>query len=244
MDGASLGAADGAPGRSLQVVEVPDGAAVVVNLTGPSVDLDVDSLLAPGGATVDPSADPYFADLTTHLLWNVPGASTVDVAGQAQLPGSLLVGSGASTTTLRGAGTNGRVLVAGDLVHTGAGELHSYPFLRDPDLTCGPDLEHLGALTLGRPARGPRQDRGPGPLLRGHVRVRPRRQGRDPGDGTWQPRAKADDRVLAEDIPVGALCFLEESLEVPARAGLGLGAARDRTRPRSRSPSATRAASP
>ena len=148
VDGAGLGAVDPALGRSLQVVGVPDGAAIVVNLTGGVVDLDVDSLLAPGGATVDPSADPYFADLTTHLLWNVPGASTVDIGGQAQLPGSLLVGSGASTTTLHGAGTNGRVLVAGDLVHAGAGELHSYPFLRDADLTCGPDLKHLGALTL------------------------------------------------------------------------------------------------
>ena len=33
--------------------------------------------------------------------------------------------------------------MAGDLVHTGAGELHSYPFLPDPDLGCTADPVHL-----------------------------------------------------------------------------------------------------
>ena len=198
---------------------MPDGAGVVVNLTGPSVDLDVDSLLAPGGATVDPSADPYFADLATHLLWNVPGASTVDVAGQAQLPGSLLVGTGASTTTLRGAGTNGRVLVAGDLVHTGAGELHSYPFLRDPDLTCGPDLKHLGALTLDVLLQDPGNIVDPDRFFEGTFACFLDGEDVTPGDGTWQLRAQADDRVLSEDIPVGALCFVDERLEVPPAPG-------------------------
>ena len=56
----------------------------------------------------------------------------MDIGGLAQLPGSLLVPTAPSTTTLAGAGTNGRILVAGDLVHTGAGELHAYPFLPDP----------------------------------------------------------------------------------------------------------------
>ena len=92
VDGATLGGPDGV-GRSLQVLGVPDGAAVVVNLTGTAVDLDVDSLLSPAGATVDPFTDPYFADLATHLIWNAGSAATVDIGGQAQLPGSLLVPS-------------------------------------------------------------------------------------------------------------------------------------------------------
>ena len=196
---------------------MPDGAGVVVNLTGPSVDLDVDTLLAPGGATVDPSADAFFADLTTHLLWNVPGASTVDIAGQAQLPGSLLVGTGSSTTTLRGAGTNGRVLVAGDLVHTGAGVGH--PFLRDPDLTCGPDLEHLGALTLDVVLHDPAEIVDPDRFFEGTFACFLDGSDVTPGDGTWHLRAQADDRVLSDDVPVGAQCFIEERLEVPPAQG-------------------------
>ena len=35
---------------------------MVVNLTGPAVDLDIDSLLSPEGLEVDPLTDPYFAE--------------------------------------------------------------------------------------------------------------------------------------------------------------------------------------
>ncbi len=35
----------------------PAGATVIVNLTGPAVDLDIDSLLAPDGTVIDPLAD-------------------------------------------------------------------------------------------------------------------------------------------------------------------------------------------
>ena len=94
---------------------------MVVNLTGPAVDLNIGSVLSPEGLEVDPLTDPYFTSLATHLLWNAPSATTVAVGGAAQLPGSLLVPTAPSTTTLSGAGTNGRILVSGDLVHTGRG---------------------------------------------------------------------------------------------------------------------------
>lgn len=223
VDGAGLGAGQSeggqsGAGRTLQVTGVPDGAAVVVNLTGPAVDLDVDGLLAPGGAAVDPHSDPYFADLATHLLWNVPDAATVDIGGAAQLPGSLLVGAAQSRTTLAGAGTNGRVLVSGDLVHAG-GELHSYPFLRDADLSCGPDLEHLGSLTLDVVVKDPgdlvddeRFFEGTFACFLDGVDV-------TPGDGTWQLRAQAQDRVVSDRVPVDAQCFVDQQLKVAPAPG-------------------------
>ena len=219
VEGASLGATEGGPGRHLQVLGVPDGAAVVVNLTGPAVDLDVESLLGPGGKTVDPFADGIFADLATHLLWNVPTATTVDLGGAAQLPGSLLVASSSSITTLSGAGTNGRVLVAGDLVHTGAGGLHSYPFLRDPDLTCGPDLKHLGVLTLDVKLTDPGAVVDPQRFFQGTFACFLDGADVTPGEGTWQLRAEADERLLSDGVPVGAQCFVDEQLEVAPAPG-------------------------
>ena len=219
VDGAGLGSLEGGVGRSLQVLGVPDGAAVVVNLTGPAVDLDVDSLLAPTGEVVDPTQNPYFADLSTHLLWNAPGAATVDVGGLGQLPGSLLVPGAASTTTLAGAGTNGRILVAGNLVHTGAGHLHSYPFLRDPDLTCGPDLAHFGTVTLNVVLKGPPQIVREERVFQGDFACRLDGENVTPGDGTWRASHDDETQVLSGRIPVGAVCELGERLGPPPRAG-------------------------
>src|SRR5262249_16120734 len=126
----------------------PDGAAVVVNLTGPAVDLDIDAVLGAGGQPLDALNDPAFPALATHLLWNAPSAAAVNVSGLAQLPGSLLVPTAPSPTTLSGPGPNGRILVAGNLVHTGPGELHAYPFLGDAQMGCAADPVHLTALTL------------------------------------------------------------------------------------------------
>lgn len=198
--------------RSLQLVSVPDDAVVVVNLTGPTVALDIDSLLLPGGDVVDPTADPYFAQLATRLLWNVPGATTVDLGGEAQLPGSLLVGSAGSTTTLDGAGTNGRVFVAGDLQHRG-GELHSYPLLSDPDLACGPARQHLASLTLTLDVDDPGQVLRKDPYFDGSFTCILGGVDVTPGDGVWRLRATGQPEVLSAAVPVGSLCFVDQKLD-------------------------------
>jgi choice-of-anchor A domain-containing protein len=214
VDGATLGA-QGPLGRSLQLVGVPDGAAVVVNLTGPVVDLDVDALLAPDGSTVDPVSNDYFAGLATHLLWNAPSATTVDVGGLAQLPGSLLVPSAPSTTTLSGLGTNGRILVAGDLVHTGLGELHAYPYLPDPRLGCTADPVHLTTLSLNVELDDPdhvvERDR----YFEGHFDCSVAGLDVTPADNAWKLRAAAQPRVLSDQIPAGATCIVTERLDAP-----------------------------
>jgi hypothetical protein len=202
-------------GRSLQLLGVPAGALVVVNLTGPAVDLDIDSLLAPDGTVIDPQADRAFADLATHLMWNVPGATTVDIGGQAQLPGSLLVPTAPSTTTLSGAGTNGRVLVAGDLVHTGSGQLHAYPFLPDTDLGCAGEVAHLGTLTIDIEVQDPDKVVDPDRFFEGRFECRLNGVDVTPRDDTWQVRAAADVRVVSDEIPVGATCTVTERLQAP-----------------------------
>jgi hypothetical protein len=205
-------------GRSLQLLGIPAGATVVVNLTGPAVDLDIDSLLAPDGTVMDPRADRAFADLATRMMWNAPGATTVDIGGQAQLPGTLLVPTAPSTTTLAGAGTNGRVLVAGDLVHTGAGQLHAYPFLSDDTLRCEGEVAHLGTLTLDVEVEDPDKVVDPDRFFEGRFECKLNGVDVTPRDDSWQVRAGADARVLSDEIPVGATCIVTERLQAPPAA--------------------------
>jgi choice-of-anchor A domain-containing protein len=224
VDGSSLGVGgdgdqndgdhgDGPFGSSLQLTGVPDGATVVVNLTGPAVDLDIDSLLTADGQPLDPQADPAFAALATHLLWNAPNATTVDVSGQAQLPGSLLVPTAPSTTTLSGQGTNGRILVAGDLVHTGAGEMHAYPFLADQQLACAGDPVHLTTLTLNVVVVDPDKVVDPERYYQGRYDCTLGGANVTPPDNTWKLRAGAVPRVLSTQIPSGATCTVAERLD-------------------------------
>ncbi len=217
VDGATLGAIEGV-GRSLQVLGVPAGATAVINLTGPAVDLDVDSLLAADGAPLDATTGAAFGELATHLLWNAPAATTVNVGGTAQLPGTLLVPSSPSTTTLAGPGTNGRILVGGDLVHTGAGRLHSYPLQKDPDLRCGPALAHLGTLTLNVQLQDPDNVVNPDRFFQGKFTCTLDGADVTPKDNTWQVRATADAKVLSDQIPVDAVCVVTEQLQVPPSA--------------------------
>ncbi len=214
VDGATLGTA-GPLGRTLQLVGVPAGADVVVNLSGPVVDLDVDALLGADGSVVDPLADPAFADLATHLLWNAPAAASVAVGGLAQLPGSLLVPSTPSTTTLAGVGTNGRILVGGDLVHTGLGELHAYPFLQNPQLSCAADPVHLTTLSLDVELVDPDHVVDRNRYFEGRFECTLDGVDVTPADNTWKLRASAEPRVLSDALPAGASCTVTERLDAP-----------------------------
>jgi choice-of-anchor A domain-containing protein len=212
LDGASLGA-PGERGRTLQLLGVPQDAAVIVNVTGAAVSLDIDEVLTPDGLPVDPQADPYFTSLATHLLWNAPSATTVDVSGRAQLPGSLLVPTAPSVTTLAGQGTNGRIMVAGDLVHQGEGELHAYPFLPDQQLTCGPNLVHLTTLTLGIEVVDPDHVVGNDRFFEGEFECTLGDEDVTPADNSWRLRAGTGPRVLTDQIPSGAVCSINERLD-------------------------------
>ncbi|GAA3536083.1 hypothetical protein GCM10022234_36060 [Aeromicrobium panaciterrae] len=106
---------------AIDLVDVPAGATTVINMVGTEPTIYLNSAL------VTFSVTPEYS----RLVWNFPNASTAGIRGTAQVPGSILVGPIASTTTITTPGTNGRVLLAGNLVHGGGGggeELHAYPF--------------------------------------------------------------------------------------------------------------------
>jgi hypothetical protein len=137
------------------------------------------------------------------------------VTGLAELPGSLLVPSAGSTTTIANLGTNGRILVGGNLVHSGLGELHAYPFLPDPQLGCAGDPVHLTSLTLDvvvvdndGVVDTERFFEGTYKCTVGGVDV-------TPADNTWRMRASSEPRVLSDQIPAGASCTVKERLGAP-----------------------------
>ncbi|WP_165314330.1 choice-of-anchor A family protein [Agromyces protaetiae] len=108
---------------TLNATGIPDGATIVINLVGDAALVNANSW---AGVGLD-------ADLTQRILWNVPTASSALFTGTIQLPGSILVGNPASTTTIEEPGTNGRIEVAGNLVqqssvNTSGLEFHAYPF--------------------------------------------------------------------------------------------------------------------
>ena len=212
LDGQAL--AHGVVPHTLAVTGVPQGAAIIVNLTGPSVDLDLHAVRGGDGLPIDPTADPAFADLATHLLWNAPDAASVEVGGEGQLPGSLLVPTPGSTTTISGS-TNGRILVGGDLVHAGAGEMHAYPFLDDPQLTCGADPVHMTDLTLSVDLLNGGRDVDPDFPFEGRFQCVLGGADVTPGDGKWQVRAGSGLQVLSDRVPAGATCTVSEQLDGP-----------------------------
>ena len=214
VDGAALGGA----GRSLQLLGVPDGAGTIVNLAGPVVDVDLDTLLSPTGEVVDPGVDPYFPALATHLLWNAESAVSVDFAGLIQLPGSLLVPTSTSTTTLSVLGTNGRVLVGGDLVHTGLGsQLHSYPFLPNDDLGCKPMAIRMGTLTVTTDLDDPAGLAPLGLTFEGRFECELNGSNVTPTRATWKARPGGPAVVLSDQLPVGAACTLTQDQPTGAR---------------------------
>jgi choice-of-anchor A domain-containing protein len=124
----------GSPGSQigLSFTGIPAGATVLVNMLGPTAYINTYT----GGGTGDP-----INDLGPKLLWSAPTATTVTITGSAQFMGSVMVGNAASTTTISEPGMNGRVYLAGNLVHTGSGgyEIHAYPFNGDmPDCSVTP----------------------------------------------------------------------------------------------------------
>ncbi|WP_146070194.1 choice-of-anchor A family protein [Arthrobacter sp. GMC3] len=135
VDGSTLGTS--ATSVSLQLKGVPSGARVVVNVTGgPTAGLFFNSLLDGVGTPMDTGAtapaESAFGAIAANLVWNFETASNVTIGGLAQVPGSILVPTAGGVTEISAPGTNGRILVAGDLTHVGNGsgsEMHAYPLI-------------------------------------------------------------------------------------------------------------------
>ncbi|MFD8705929.1 choice-of-anchor A family protein [Kitasatospora sp. NPDC059648] len=114
---------------------IPAGATVVVNMLGDSPIINT--------YTGTGLAGDRTTELRSKLMYNFPTATTPQILGSAQFQGSVMAGNPGSTMTIAQAGMNGRVLLAGNLIHTGTGgyEIHGYPFdggLPDCEVTPGP----------------------------------------------------------------------------------------------------------
>ncbi|MER7584547.1 choice-of-anchor A family protein [Kitasatospora sp. NPDC097691] len=112
---------------------IPAGATVVVNMLGdgPVINTYTGTALAGDQTT----------GMRSKLMYNFPTATSARILGSAQFQGSVLAGNPGGTTTIAQAGMNGRVYLAGSLIHTGTGgyEIHSYPFDGDlPECTVTP----------------------------------------------------------------------------------------------------------
>ncbi|MEU4113858.1 choice-of-anchor A family protein [Kitasatospora sp. NPDC028055] len=112
---------------------IPAGATVVVNMLGDSPIINT--------YTGTGLAGDQTTDMRSKLMYNFPTATSPQILGSAQFQGSVMAGNPGSTTTLAQPGINGRVYLAGNLIHTGTGgyEIHSYPFDGDlPDCRVTP----------------------------------------------------------------------------------------------------------
>ncbi|MFJ1702051.1 choice-of-anchor A family protein [Kitasatospora sp. NPDC088346] len=121
----------GTAGRAVDLVltGIPAGATVLVNLAAADVLINTNTGSALPG--------DQLTALGPKLMWNFPAAATARITGGAQFQGSVLGGNPAGTTTLSTPGLDGRVYLAGNLVHDSARsgvEVHDYPFNGDlPD---------------------------------------------------------------------------------------------------------------
>ncbi|MEV7599165.1 choice-of-anchor A family protein [Kitasatospora sp. NPDC089797] len=112
---------------------IPAGATVVVNMLGDSPLINT--------YTGTGAAGDQTTDMRSKLMYNFPTATNAQILGSAQFQGSVLAGNPGGTMTIAQPGMNGRVYLAGNLIHTGTGgyELHSYPFDGDlPDCRVTP----------------------------------------------------------------------------------------------------------
>ncbi|XEC32682.1 choice-of-anchor A family protein [Streptomyces fradiae] len=125
---------------------IPANATILVNVLGANRTISTYS----GG--IDDRTDPLNA-YRERLLWNIPDAATVNLAGTGQFQGSVLVGEQKSTTTVTLPGVNGRFFTTGSLTHTssatggGGQEFHAYPFNGElPD--CGDSPNATGVVKV------------------------------------------------------------------------------------------------
>ncbi|MDJ0316871.1 choice-of-anchor A family protein [Arthrobacter antibioticus] len=123
---------------SLQFLDIPDGAQIVINVIGgPSAGLFLNAVLDGAGSPISTTGSSVFADLASRIVWNFEAAKDVRIGGSAQVPGLILVPTSGGTTDISAPGTNGRILVAGDLLHRGSGsELHRYALAGDKTFGC------------------------------------------------------------------------------------------------------------
>ncbi len=179
---------------------------------------------SPDGLPVNPLTDPYFASLATHLLWNAPSATTVDIGGLAQLPG-LAAGPRPPRAPPRSpasAPTAGSwwpatwcTPVQASCTPTRSSPTRSSAALADP--------VHLTSLSLDIVLVDPDDVVDPDRFFEGRFECALGGVDVTPADNTWKMRAGAPARVLSDQIPAGAACTVTRAARLarPRRSGSG-----------------------
>lgn len=125
---------DGA--REFHFTGIPDGAPVVVTVTGGGTVSLESTYVSYNGERAD-AYGPTLGTAASRILWNLPAATAVNLDGGGQFIGSFLAPAADLTVS---ASTNGRLLAGGTIVMTGDGnENHAYPWIGGEGLECRPD---------------------------------------------------------------------------------------------------------
>ncbi|KRC32966.1 DUF5979 domain-containing protein [Oerskovia sp. Root22] len=110
-------------------------APIVINVTGPVVDFDTQSVFL-NGTQVNALSSAEFGNAASRILWNFVDATLLELGENDQFMGSIL--APLADTTLK-TSTNGRVYVGGDLAVLGTGggiEQHNYPWIGPGPFAC------------------------------------------------------------------------------------------------------------
>ncbi|WP_374315128.1 choice-of-anchor A family protein [Microbacterium sp.] len=199
---------------------IPDGAAVIINVTG-GLPTWAPNYFAEDGVRADDPASPLFGVVAARTMWNFVDATSVHIAGSSQVLGSILVPGAnpdASQPTLRvTASTNGRLYTNGTILMDGVGnEHHNYPWVSAP-FECIPVIspEEPGSITVSKVL--PPEDAAllpPGTTFHGLVTCEV--------DGgaelilEWE--VAAGETTQVDGLPVGASCVITETVGPTYRA--------------------------
>ena len=193
---------------------IPDGASVVVNVTGGPVTW-APNYFAEDGVRADDPASPLFGVLAARTLWNFVDATSVHIAGSSQVLGTILVpgasGDPAQPTLRVTASTNGRLYTNGTLLMDGVGnEHHNYPWV-DAPFDCIPVTApvEVGSITIEKSLSTADQALlPPGTTFHGLVTCTPA----DGGQLVVEWEVAPGEITTVEGLPVGAPCVVTETL--------------------------------
>lgn len=105
---------------------IPDGASVVVNVTGSHTVSISPMSVGFNGDRADTYDSPVFGEAASRILYNFEGSTSLTLGGGGNFMGSLLAPKASADLT---ASTNGRVYIGGDVKTHGSGnETHNYPW--------------------------------------------------------------------------------------------------------------------
>lgn len=217
-----VGAATLAGNPAVGFAGIPDGAAVIVNVTGGPVTW-APNYFAEDGVRADDPASPLFGVLAARTLWNFPDATSVHIAGTSQVLGSLVVPNAnpdASLPTLRvTASTNGRLYTNGTILMDGVGnEHHNYPWVNAP-FECIPVItpSQVGSITVSKVlAEDEAALLPPGTTFHGIVTCEPE----DGGELIVEWEVEPGETTTVGGLPVGAPCQITETVGLGHRERL------------------------